>query len=83
MRMKTKCLILLCLLCSLVFVFSSCSKYDDMGDGNTGGNGDPKIQGEKAIGNDIASRNDSIVSSKAFSIPEDGNTGGDGMPKSN
>lgn len=49
MRMKTKCLILLTLLSSLVFVFSSCSKYDDEGMGDTGGDKEPPRYSNKVM----------------------------------
>lgn len=90
--MKIKCLILLSILYSLVFIFPSCSDYDNMGtgDGNTSGGGLPKIDSEKNVETDtvisLQTNNDSIVSpiAKPFgTAPEDGNTGGGGMPKKN
>lgn len=53
--MKKKYLILFSILCSLVFVFSSCSEYDNMDSGGVSTNDPPRIDGAKAQEQDVKS----------------------------
>lgn len=83
--MKNKYLILFSLLCSVVITFTSCSnaEIEDMGLGNTGGSGDPKIESTKNGNQTSKINSDTIISNpqpQAFSTGL-GNTGGSGDPK--
>ncbi|PXV66882.1 hypothetical protein CLV62_104143 [Dysgonomonas alginatilytica] len=84
--MKIKCFTFFSLLCSIVFVFSSCSnaEIEDMGLGNTGGSGDPKIESLKNANQVVKNSSDTLISNpqpQVFSAGL-GNTGGSGDPKS-
>lgn len=48
--MKIKYLIILCLLSAIMFLFASCSQYDDMGNGDTtGGGGKPNDEKVESV----------------------------------
>lgn len=83
--MKIKCLTFFSLLCSLVFLFASCasSEIEDMGLGNTGGSGDPKIDGIKNTESVCPIYGDTLISPPQSQVHSAGlgNTGGSGDPK--